>query len=121
MAKKKKRTDSEAETEANEPQNEELANGDTHKMKKKLKQKEKKKKIEMEDDESKEIPTVSIAVPGSIIDNAQSYELATRVLPFPLCLGFSWLVNLFLFSLCSLILSILYIFLLILLFSCLVK
>lgn len=26
-----------------------------------------------------EIPTVTIAIPGSIIDNAQSLELATRV------------------------------------------
>ncbi|KAF7837256.1 putative methyltransferase C9orf114 [Senna tora] len=81
MGKKKKRTDSEAtETEVIEPQNDgEVANGNTHRMKKKLKKKEKKKKIEMEDDEGKEIPTVSIAVPGSIIDNAQSYELATRL------------------------------------------
>ncbi|VFQ79834.1 unnamed protein product [Cuscuta campestris] len=28
---------------------------------------------------SKELPTVSIALPGSIIDNAQSLELATRL------------------------------------------
>ncbi|KAF8016914.1 hypothetical protein BT93_H2193 [Corymbia citriodora subsp. variegata] len=32
--------------------------------------------------ESRGIPTVSIAVAGSIIDNAQSYELATRVVVF---------------------------------------
>lgn len=29
-----------------------------------------------------EIPTITIAVPGSIIDNAQSFELATRVIFF---------------------------------------
>ncbi|KAI4317781.1 hypothetical protein L6164_025623 [Bauhinia variegata] len=55
MAKKKKRTDSET---------------------KKLKKKE---KIDKEDEEPKEIPTISIAVPGSIIDNTQSFELATRL------------------------------------------
>lgn len=93
---KKKRTDPEADTELSGPQNEgEHANGDTHKMKKKLKKEEKKRKLKMKDDEAKEIPTVSIAVPGSIIDNAQSYELATRVLFRPL---FSiwvlvWLLN----------------------------
>ncbi|XP_054805825.1 LOW QUALITY PROTEIN: uncharacterized protein LOC129308612 [Prosopis cineraria] len=76
---KKRRTDSEAETEAKEQQNDcELTNGDAHKMKK-LRKKEKKRNIEKEDHEAKEMPTVSIAVPGSIIDNTQSYELATRL------------------------------------------
>lgn len=47
------------------------------------KQKKKKNKKRILGDEEKievkETPTVSIAVPGSIIDNAQSLELATRV------------------------------------------
>ncbi|KAK4266380.1 hypothetical protein QN277_027314 [Acacia crassicarpa] len=77
---KKRRTDSEAETEVKEPQNDcELIDGDAQKMKKKLRKKEKKRNIEKEDYEAKEIPTLSIAVPGSIIDNTQSYELATRL------------------------------------------
>ncbi|KAK4759179.1 hypothetical protein SAY87_022310 [Trapa incisa] len=43
--------------------------------------KSKKRKMNREIDgvEPKEIPTISIAVPGSIIDNAQSLELATRL------------------------------------------
>lgn len=97
MGKKNKRAHSEAESGVSDTLNEgEHANGDTHKMKKKLKKKERKKMIEMEDDEAKEIPTISIAVPGSIIDNAQSYELATRV-HFPsllsLYLGFGLVTN----------------------------
>ncbi|KAL5541623.1 hypothetical protein UlMin_009333 [Ulmus minor] len=75
MGKKKKR---EGEEENQKPENEveqlELSNGDSQK-----KRKRKKKKDKKEDDEPKEIPTVSIAVPGSIIDNAQSLELATRL------------------------------------------
>lgn len=56
------------------PENDvELVNGDSHK-----KHKEKKQKHKLPD-EAKEIPTVSLAVPGSIIDNAQSAELATRL------------------------------------------
>lgn len=31
-----------------------------------------------------ETPTITLALPGSIIDNAQSHELATRVMFFPL-------------------------------------
>ena len=83
MAKKKKRIDGEAQ-QVNEPHNEENANGDDHAMKK-LK-KEKKRKVEKEKHETKETPTVTIAVPGSIIDNAQSLELATRVYPLSFCL-----------------------------------
>lgn len=52
--------------------------------------KKKKKKLKKEAEhilkEDEEVPTVSIAVAGSIIDNAQSLELATRVTPcFRLC------------------------------------
>lgn len=39
----------------------------------------KRKKKEKKERKGKEIPTISIAVAGSIIDNAQSLELATRV------------------------------------------
>ncbi|XP_031276572.1 putative methyltransferase C9orf114 [Pistacia vera] len=78
MGKKKKRAELEAEphttSENHEPQNElDLSN---NKMKKK---KKKKKRDHQNDDASNELPTVSIAVPGSIIDNAQSVELATRL------------------------------------------
>lgn len=81
MAKKKKRDEAESEPEVDaqnaqkpEPLNEvELVNGESHKKKKKKKKKHK------AHDEAKEIPTVSIAVSGSIINNAQSFELATRV------------------------------------------
>ncbi|XP_058077703.1 uncharacterized protein LOC131226053 [Magnolia sinica] len=45
----------------------------------KEKKKKKKKKLKNEAEENKQIPTVSIAVAGSIIDNAQSFELATRL------------------------------------------
>ncbi|CAL5416065.1 unnamed protein product [Camellia sinensis] len=84
MAKKKKRAEAEAveaQTEAPNAETElELVNGDSHDTKQK-KNKKKKKKSENEKDhvQPKEIPTVSIAVPGSIIDNAQSLELATRL------------------------------------------
>ncbi|GAB4861545.1 hypothetical protein Ancab_036737 [Ancistrocladus abbreviatus] len=45
----------------------------------------KKKKIKksdkvVEEDQRKCVPTVSITISGSIIGNAQSFELATRVL-----------------------------------------
>lgn len=92
---KKKRTDSDAEPEVNKPQNEDdLVDGGAHKMKK-LKEK-KKQKSEEERTEAKEIPTVSIAVAGSIIDNTQSFELATRVCKLPLLSYFSvWLLRKF--------------------------
>lgn len=74
MAKKKRRAEAESESGPNAPdarQNDvELVNGNPHKKKKKKKR---------TDEETEEIPTVSIAVPGSIIDNTQSFELATRV------------------------------------------
>lgn len=56
----------------------ELVNGSRDNKQKK---KNNKKRIfgDEEKIEVKETPTVSIAVPGSIIDNAQSLELATRV------------------------------------------
>ena len=83
MAKKKKRARAESESQPEldadnvnkpEPQNEvELV----HEAKKKKKKKKQNNKADS--DEAKLIPTVSIAVPGSIIDNAQSLELATRV------------------------------------------
>ncbi|PON80137.1 methyltransferase C9orf114 protein [Parasponia andersonii] len=77
MAKKKKR-EAEAENpekqdQDNEAENHELPNGDSHKRKKK-------KKIDKKERfEAKDIPTVTVAVAGSIIDNTQSYELATRL------------------------------------------
>ncbi|XVF63179.1 hypothetical protein PTKIN_Ptkin09bG0067500 [Pterospermum kingtungense] len=70
---KKKRVEKEVEAEA-----ETKPNGDSH-------QKKKKKKTKAVEEtnggatESDEIPTVSIAIAGSIIDNAQSLELATRL------------------------------------------
>jgi hypothetical protein len=83
MAKKKKRARAESESQPEldadnvkkpEPQNEvELV----HEAKKKKKKKKQNNKAD--NDEAKLTPTVSIAVPGSIIDNAQSLELATRV------------------------------------------
>lgn len=96
MAKKKQRrqsTDAAAEPELN-PNN---GNSDDTHNKKKLK-KEKK---------TNEIPTVSIAVPASIIDNVPTLELATRVpiskWPFFLFLFHSLYSDyiLFLFSLFS--------------------
>lgn len=83
MAKKKKRARAESESQPEldadnvkkpEPQNEvELV----HEAKKKKKKKKQNNKAD--NDEAKLTPTVSIAVPGSIIDNAQSLELATRL------------------------------------------
>uniref|UniRef100_A0A5B7AYQ3 Methyltransferase n=1 Tax=Davidia involucrata TaxID=16924 RepID=A0A5B7AYQ3_DAVIN len=84
MAKKKKRGESEVEAQTQASPNAEnqkvqselqLANGDSHDKKRKKKKREK----DNITSEPKEIPTVSIAVPGSIIDNAQSLELATRL------------------------------------------
>ncbi|XVF28905.1 hypothetical protein REPUB_Repub15cG0073000 [Reevesia pubescens] len=89
MGKKKRRVEAEAEaepktnsqteteTDTETETNLSLLNGDSPKKKKK-----KKTKAEKEtNSESKadEIPTVSIAIAGSIIDNAQSLELATRL------------------------------------------
>ncbi|XP_021830132.1 putative methyltransferase C9orf114 [Prunus avium] len=68
MGKKKKRAESEAEAE--QENKIDIVNGDSHK-------KDKKKKHKF--DKAALIPTVSVAVPGSIIHNAQSLELATRL------------------------------------------
>ncbi|POO02233.1 methyltransferase C9orf114 protein [Trema orientale] len=77
MAKKKKREaeaqNPEKQDQDNEAENHELPNGDSHKKKKKKKI-DKKERVE-----AKYIPTLTIAVAGSIIDNTQSYELATRL------------------------------------------
>ncbi|XP_073156605.1 uncharacterized protein [Henckelia pumila] len=75
MGKKKKRED-EAEGQ-NDPF---FANGASQSIEKQRKKK-KKSNEQQKDVESaaNEMPTVSIAVPGSIIDNAQSFELATRL------------------------------------------
>lgn len=63
----------ETETETNLS----LLNGDSHKKKKMIKNKaDKETNSEAKADE---IPTISIAIAGSIIDNAQSLELATRL------------------------------------------
>ncbi|TXG71991.1 hypothetical protein EZV62_000570 [Acer yangbiense] len=82
MGKKKKRAELEPEPELvddRETRNElDPANGDSNEKTKK-KKKKKKKRDKQNDDASKELPTVSIALPGSIIDNTQSYELATRL------------------------------------------
>jgi len=67
MAKREKKqtTDTEVEAELNGNN----GDNDDSRSKKKLKKKNKKKKI----------PTVSMAVPASIIDNVPTLELATRV------------------------------------------
>uniref|UniRef100_A0A3N7FL95 Uncharacterized protein n=1 Tax=Populus trichocarpa TaxID=3694 RepID=A0A3N7FL95_POPTR len=79
MEKKRKRAEAEIEAERVEndkAENElELTNGDSHKKKRRRRNKERNER----DKEAKEIPTVSIAVSGSIINNAQSLELATRL------------------------------------------
>lgn len=82
MGKKKKRAeiDAEAEAERNKLELEELINGDSHTKMKKKKKKKERNETEKEVNQAKGKPTVSIAVPGSIIDNAQSLELATRVI-----------------------------------------
>ncbi|KAJ4722405.1 Methyltransferase C9orf114 protein [Melia azedarach] len=82
MGKKKKRAGLELEPapelqEAinnNESQN--VDGDDSHDNKK---HKKNKKRDKQNDDAPKDVPTVSIAVPGSIIDNTQSLELATRL------------------------------------------
>lgn len=82
MGKKKKRTETESEVE--KPENDKtgdeihLTNGDSHKKKKKKKE-EATNETRKEENKPKQVPTVSIAVPASIIDNTQSFELATRV------------------------------------------
>ncbi|KAI9386893.1 hypothetical protein POPTR_010G091400v4 [Populus trichocarpa] len=79
MEKKQKRAEAEIQAERVEndkAENElELTNGDSHKKKRRRRNKERNER----DKEAKEIPTVSIAVSGSIINNAQSLELATRL------------------------------------------
>lgn len=88
---KKKRVGIEAEGEEAKPKrgkpengqtetNLSLLNGDSHKKKKNKKTKAVKETNS--EAEADEIPTVSIAIAGSIIDNAQSLELATRVSNF---------------------------------------
>ncbi|KAA8548605.1 hypothetical protein F0562_000289 [Nyssa sinensis] len=80
MAKKKNKRE-ESEIEAQNAENQrvesevELVNGYSLEKRKKKKKREKEKN----NLKPKEIPTVSIALPGSIIDNAQSFELATRL------------------------------------------
>lgn len=94
MAKKKKRAESEVEGDGirKTDSRDDLANGAENGKKEeveeeKKKRRKRKRKIERDGVESKKIPTVSIAVPGSIIDNAQSLELATRVLSLSLSLA----------------------------------
>lgn len=87
MGKKKKRDEPEAVEASNAEASEvlELVNGDdSHQTKQEKKKKKKHKGDEKGASPAGEprasvIPTVSVAVPGSIVDNAQSLELATRV------------------------------------------
>uniref|UniRef100_A0A7N0TY26 RNA methyltransferase n=1 Tax=Kalanchoe fedtschenkoi TaxID=63787 RepID=A0A7N0TY26_KALFE len=78
MAKKKR-----AENQATEEEEIQavVANGTSYDDAMKTKKRKKKKKAEVKggDGVNEEVPTVSIAVAGSIIDNAQSLELATRL------------------------------------------
>ncbi|KAF4365047.1 hypothetical protein F8388_001795 [Cannabis sativa] len=74
MGKKNRREAEVDEEEKTEAKQVELPNGDSHQKKKK-----KKKDKQGEGLKPKDIPTVTIALPGSIIDNTQSYELATRL------------------------------------------
>ncbi|XP_059311849.1 uncharacterized protein LOC132063359 [Lycium ferocissimum] len=69
MGKKKKRAEEEPLNTDNIKEEQNDLNGDSQKKKKKKKKKWK----------EEEKPTVSIALPGSIIDNTQSLELATRL------------------------------------------
>lgn len=64
-----------------EPQVLNHSNGGSHEKRKKKKNKtrEKEQKNLLVDDDVITTPTVSIALPGSIIDNTQSFELATRL------------------------------------------
>ncbi|XP_021861662.2 uncharacterized protein [Spinacia oleracea] len=85
MGKKKSKLQVEAEGEAEQHQKQqeesplksttELINGDIDSSEAKRKKKKRKK----EQQKSKTIPTVSIAIPSTIIGNAQSHELATRL------------------------------------------
>lgn len=88
MAKKKRRGEAEAGRDGDKEidSHDDFANGATDGAETRKKEKKKKKRnMERNGVEPKEIPTVSVAVPGSIIDNAQSLELATRVpSPHPL-------------------------------------
>lgn len=55
---------------------------DSHEKHAKKKRKNREKVKEQQNDavpSSTEMPTITVAIPGSIIDNAQSLELATRV------------------------------------------
>ncbi|KAJ9154345.1 hypothetical protein P3X46_027692 [Hevea brasiliensis] len=85
MGKKKKRAetdadaDAEAEAERKVLEVDEFINGDSHRKMKKKKKKKEINETEKEENEANGKRTVSIAVPGSIIDNAQSLELATRL------------------------------------------
>lgn len=96
MGKKKKRDEPEAVEASNAEASEvlELVNGDDSHQTKQEKRKKKKKKHKGDEKgaspagepRASVIPTVSVAVPGSIVDNAQSLELATRVfLSLSLC------------------------------------
>ena len=75
--KKQKRSQSETEHQEQTKQSNEVFNGDANTEEPKRTKKKKKNKHHSE--EIKVIPTVSIAIPSSIIGNAQSDELATRV------------------------------------------
>ncbi|KAJ4969317.1 hypothetical protein NE237_016018 [Protea cynaroides] len=87
MGKKKKRGRVETDAENGEEKSElgngvdvKLVNGDAGENKEEKRKKEKRKrKREKNNEPTKFIPTISIAVSGSIIDNAQSLELATRL------------------------------------------
>ncbi|XP_022866970.1 putative methyltransferase C9orf114 homolog isoform X2 [Olea europaea var. sylvestris] len=84
---KKKRREIEEETNNGAQNDVSIANGDFESHEKHPKEKKKhreKEKARKKDTVSlqKEMSTVSIAVPGSIINNAQSFELATRVVVF---------------------------------------
>ncbi|KAI5650570.1 hypothetical protein M9H77_36575 [Catharanthus roseus] len=67
--------DAENNDTKNEPGELHLPNGESSEKKKK----KKKRQEEQKGGDSNETPTVSVAVPGSIIHNAQSLELATRL------------------------------------------
>ncbi|KAM5569322.1 hypothetical protein ABKV19_016707 [Rosa sericea] len=69
MGKKKKRTEAEEEIKADD-----IVNGDSHN-----KTNKKKKNKKPKTDTAAVIPTVTVAIAGSIIHNAQSLELATRL------------------------------------------
>ncbi|KAK1395223.1 putative RNA methyltransferase, nucleic acid-binding, alpha/beta knot methyltransferase [Heracleum sosnowskyi] len=77
---KKKRVDSEPDSQLNNQlQNEPSCVNGSNSDDKTHKKKKKKKHMEEKSIELKERPTVSIALPGSIIHNAQTLELATRL------------------------------------------